>query len=298
MQERTCPTRPRCTAAGCVAAPTWTGPDHLHLDGPRVLVNKRGRRKRATLPVDSAARRTTGGGCLRPTSRSGRGDARAIPCLRGGRGVVQRDLILGWRRCRSVHGVYRASKAAVAALDESLRAELPRPASGCSRCPGPIATDMLAGFGSGRRRRAFPTTGWFRGGAACGPDGARRRRHAGRGRPPHRRRDPRRRRVARVAPDLLASKMLAGADAGAETRMAVFVTGLGADRRADRRSAQSQSCRYASGGASRRACACRRPHARSTRFAGPPSEPTSLGSRSDRHAEVAAEDGDATGAGT
>lgn len=199
-------------------------------DGLRVLVNNAGV-ECATLPVEAQPaddwRRvfeTNVFGLVEVTRR-------AIPSLRAaGGGVVCNVTSASLLAPVPFYGVYRASKAAVAALDESLRAELaPLGIRVLEVLPGPIATDMLAGSERTPEACAFPD---YRPLAEALHAG--RMALAGAVTPPA----EAARRIAdaildddaplRVACDPLGEAMLAGADAaGAETRMAAFVTGLG-----------------------------------------------------------------------
>jgi NAD(P)-dependent dehydrogenase (short-subunit alcohol dehydrogenase family) len=198
-------------------------------DGLRVLVNNAGV-ECATLPVEAQPaddwRRvfeTNVFGLVEVTRR-------AIPALRAaGGGVVCNVTSASLLAPVPFYAVYRASKAAVAALNESLRAELaPLGVRVLEVLPGPIDTDMLAGSERTPEACALPE---YRPVAEA--------LHAGRMAladavtPP----TEAARRIAdaildddaplRVACDPLGEAMLAGADAaGAESRMAAFVTGL------------------------------------------------------------------------
>jgi NAD(P)-dependent dehydrogenase (short-subunit alcohol dehydrogenase family) len=155
---------------------------------------------------------------------------RAIPALRAaGDGVVCNVTSSSLLAPVPFYAVYRASKAAVAAVGESLRAELaPLGIRVLEVLPGPIDTDMLAGSARTPEACAFPE---YRPAAAA--------LHAGRMALADMITAPAEaaRRIAdailddaaplRVACDPLGEAMLAGADAaGAESRMAAFIAGL------------------------------------------------------------------------
>jgi len=115
-------------------------------DGLRVLVNNAGV-ETAYLPVEHAPlsewRRvfeTNLFGLVEVTRR-------ALPRLRAaGRGVICNVTSSSLLFPMPLYAIYRASKAAVSALGESLRAELaPLGIRVLEVMPGPIATDMLAG---------------------------------------------------------------------------------------------------------------------------------------------------------
>lgn len=126
-------------------------------DGLRVLVNNAGI-ECATLPVEAQLlddwRRvfeTNVFGLVEVTRR-------AIPALRAaGGGVVCNVTSASLLAPVPFYAVYRASKAAVAALDESLRAELaPLGIRVVEVLPGPIDTDMLAGSARTPEASAYP----------------------------------------------------------------------------------------------------------------------------------------------
>jgi NAD(P)-dependent dehydrogenase (short-subunit alcohol dehydrogenase family) len=198
-------------------------------DGLRVLVNNAGI-ECANLPVEAQPvddwRRvfeTNVFGLLEVTRR-------AIPALRAaGGGVVCNVTSASLLAPVPFYAAYRASKAAVAALGESLRTELaPLGIRLLEVLPGPIDTDMLAGSARTPEACAFPE---YRAVAE--------KLHAGRlaldtmVTPPQ----EAARRIAdailddaaplRVACDAVGEAMLAAADApAAESRTAAFVAGL------------------------------------------------------------------------
>jgi NAD(P)-dependent dehydrogenase (short-subunit alcohol dehydrogenase family) len=124
-----------------------TRPDTIELpEGLRVLVNNAGV-ERHYLPVEAAPTQmwremfeTNVFGLLEVTKR-------AIPLLRArGGGVICNVTSSSILAPMPFYAAYRASKAAVAAMGESLRAELaPFGIRVVEIMPGPIDTDMLAG---------------------------------------------------------------------------------------------------------------------------------------------------------
>ena len=157
---------------------------------------------------------------------------RAVPALRAaGGGVVCNVTSASLLAPVPFYAVYRASKAAVAALGESLRAELaPFGIRVVEVLPGPIGTDMLAGSARTPEACAFPeyrpAAEALHAGRMALEDAVTPAAEAAR-------------RIAdailddadplRVACDPLGEAMLAGADAaGAESRMAAFIAGLAA----------------------------------------------------------------------
>ena len=202
-------------------------------DGLRVLVNNAGI-ECANLPIEAQPvsdwRRvfeTNVFGLVEVTRR-------AIPALRAaGGGVVCNVTSSSLLAPVPFYAVYRASKAAVAAFGESLRAEVaPLGIRVLEVLPGPIDTDMLAGSARAPEAGAFPE---YRASADA--------LHAGRlslgsvVTPP----SVAARRIAdailddaaplRVACDPLGEAMLADAGVAAdESRMAAFMAGLGGAR--------------------------------------------------------------------
>ncbi len=200
-------------------------------DGLRVLVNNAGI-DCAMLPVEAqplddwrAVFETNVFGVVSMTRR-------AIPVLRAtGGGVICNLSSAALLAPVPFYAVYRASKAAVAALDESLRAEVaPFGIRVLEVVPGPIRTDMLAASARVPEAAAVP-----------GYSPLAQRLHAGRlgveamATPAT---EAARRIVdailddaapLRIACDPLGTAMLDGAGAAAaEARMAAFVAGLGA----------------------------------------------------------------------
>lgn len=209
-----------------------TAPDTVVLPaGLRVLVNNAGV-ECATLPLEAqpmadwrAVFETNVFGLVEVSRR-------AIPLLRAaGGGVLCSITSSSLLAPVPFYGVYRASKAAVAALGESLRAELaPLGIRVLEVLPGPIATDMLAA--SAREPEAAAVAGYaalarrLHGGRLAVEDMVTPAAEAAR-------------RIAdailddaaplRVACDPLGDAMLAGADAAAaELRARAFLAGLGA----------------------------------------------------------------------
>ena len=150
------------SAAGTitVAALDVTCPDTMALpDGLRVLVNNAAV-ERAYLPVESVPMEqwrdvfeTNVFGVVEMTRR-------AVPLMRAaGGGVVCNITSSSLLVSVPFYSVYRASKAAVAALGESLRTELaPFGIRVVEVLPGPIDTDMLAA--SARRPEAADVPGY------------------------------------------------------------------------------------------------------------------------------------------
>jgi len=198
-------------------------------DGIRVLVNNAGI-ECANLPVE--AQPAEDWRRVFETNVFGLAEVtrRAVPALRAaGGGVVCNVTSSSLLAPVPFYAVYRASKAAVAALGESLRAELaPLGIRVLEVLPGPIDTDMLAGSARTPEACAFPE---YRPAAEA--------LHAARMALDDMVTAPTEaaRRIAdailddasplRVACDPMGEAMLSGSDAaGAESRLAAFIAGL------------------------------------------------------------------------